>query len=220
MKATREQGPRRTLAALALMLATFTLASCGSDESGGPVVTAAQLNEEGWSRYIMGEYSVARSSFEDALVLESVFVEARLGLAWSNAQLGEYSASVSAFEEVIASGEYVADAFAGRAAASLELPDYEAAIVSADSALARDAGYTFLRQPAFDYGDLRLILAQSYFALARYDSAQAQVDIMDPSNGLDPGNPETWTIAGTAHPTYEAALAALIERLWALEGGL
>jgi tetratricopeptide (TPR) repeat protein len=197
----------------------LAVGSCG-DDGGGPRLSAAELNESGWEDCALGEYNEALSSFEEALSLEDGLVEARLGWAWCKAYLGDYSASVSGYDEVIDSGEFVTDAFAGRAAAALEIPDYAGAIASADSALARDPGYRFGRQPAYDFGDLRLILAQSHFALAQYESAQDQVDIIDPSNRLDPESSATWVVGGVTYSTYEAALAAIIEFLWALEGGL
>jgi tetratricopeptide (TPR) repeat protein len=206
-------------AAVLLVAVSLLLSSCG-DDGGGPGLTAEELNEEGWGSYALGEYSEARGLFQDALGLDPDYPEAQLGLAWTEAQLGNYAASVSGHGAVVASGEYVTDAFAGRAAASLELPDFLTAIESADSALTRDPDYFFSRQPAYDYGDLRLILAQSHFALAHYDSAQEQVDLIDPSNGLDPADPGSWAVGDTSYPTYEAALAVLIELLWSLEGGL
>jgi tetratricopeptide (TPR) repeat protein len=208
-----------SLTALVVVLAAVALSSC-DDNGAAPRLSAQELNEEGWERFSAGSYAEAKSSFDKALDVDAGLVEARLGLAWSNAQLGEFEASVAGFDEVTSSGLLVTDAFAGRAAAALELPDYSLSIASADSALSRDPGYFFSRQSSFNFGDLRLILAQSYFALARYDSAQAQVDRISPGNGLDPDGPETWVVGGTAYPTYEAALAAIIERLWALEGGL
>ena len=63
MKLGRQGVSRATLASLALSLAALALSSCG-DDCGAPRLTAEELNEEGWGRYTVGEYSGALSSFE------------------------------------------------------------------------------------------------------------------------------------------------------------
>jgi tetratricopeptide (TPR) repeat protein len=199
------------------LAALLVLTSCGGDESPGPGLTAAQHNEEGWSSYILGDYGDARFHFAEALKLEQGLSEARLGLAWSEAHAGEYLAAVNDFNQVIDSGALVEDAFAGRAAAALEVPNDTLAVASAESTLSRNPNYFFGRRPEYNFYDLRLILAQAYFALSEYSSAQEQVDVLDPGNGLDPGEPSTWIVNDVVYPTYEAALAIEIEYLWALE---
>ena len=122
-------------------------------------------------------------------------------------------------DEVIGTGEYVEDAFAGRAATALAASENLLAIASAESTLARDHVYEFSRHDKYNWRDLRLIMAQAYFALAQYSDAQAQVDILDPDNGLDPADSESWVVDGQTHLTYEAALAMEIEWLRSTEGG-
>jgi tetratricopeptide (TPR) repeat protein len=182
-------------------------------------MTASDHNEAGWSSYANGHYTNAHASFEKALGLEAGLIEARLGLAWCEAHDGEYSTALDDFDEVMETGEYVADAFAGRAATALAVSQDSLAIASAESTLARDPVYEFSRHDKYNWRDLRLIMAQAYFALAQYSDAQAQVDILDPDNGLDPENPDSWEVDGVTHPTYEAALAMEIELLWSMEGG-
>jgi tetratricopeptide (TPR) repeat protein len=215
--AARGTRPQVTpLAALALA-ALLAVTSCGDDGGPGPAETAAQRNEAGWEYYLIGDYAAARGSFEEARALDTGLAEALLGLAWCDAQLAEYAASVEEFNQTLESKQYVIDAYAGRAAAALQLPDFDLAVASADSALKRDPHYRFSRHSGYDFADLRLILAQSYFALGLYSSAQAQVEFIYPDNGLDPSKPDTWIVGDKAYPTYEAALSVLIELLWNLE---
>jgi tetratricopeptide (TPR) repeat protein len=195
----------------------LVLASCGED--GSRSSTAAQHNEEGWGSYILGDYAEAGSHFTEALRLDPGLFEARLGLAWTQAQQGEYVSAVDNFTELLDSGALMEDSFAGRAAVALEVPDERLAVASAESTLARAPNYFFGRRPAYNFYDLRLIMAQAYFALSEYSNAQGQVDVLDPENGLDPGNPETWMVDGVSYPTYQAALAIEIEHLWAVENG-
>jgi tetratricopeptide (TPR) repeat protein len=209
----------RRLVAVPLIALSVCAASCGNDEGPGPGMTAAQHNEAGWTSYSAQDYSSASAHFSDALGLDPGLTEARLGLAWCEAQEGGYSAALDDFDEVIDAGEYVADAFAGRSATALAASEDSLAIASAESTLAIDAEYEFHRQNGYNWRDLRLIMAQAYFALARYEEAQGQVDILDVDNGLDPGAPGTWVVNGVAHPTYQAALAMEIEVLLSVEGG-
>lgn len=214
----RSNGSKLWPLALAIGLAAIlALSSCGEDEGPGSSLTAAQHNEEGWSSYILGDYALARSHFAEALRLEPELSEARLGLAWTKAQEGEYLSAVADFDHVLFSGALMEDAFAGRAAAALEVPDDSLAVASAESTLARNIHYFFVKRPEYNFYDLRLILAQAYFALSRYSKAQEQVDVLDPGNGLNPTDPETWVVGGVSYPTYEASLAVLIEFLWAFE---
>jgi len=200
------------------LAALLALSSCGKDEGPGSSMTAAQHNEEGWGSYLLGDYADSRSHFSEALRLDPDLLEARLGLAWSEAQEGEYLSAVQDFDQVLESGVLMEDAFAGRAASALELPDDSLAVASAESTLARDPHYFFSRRPEYNFYDLRLILAQAYFALSQYSKAQEQVDVLDPDNGLDPADSETWVVGGISYPTYKASLAVLIESLWAFEG--
>lgn len=213
---TRPRWGRAFGAAVAVGALLFVV-SCGDDNSAGPVLTADQHNEKGWAAYSVDDFIGARTHFHEALDLDPDLVESRLGLAWSAAQLAEYGVSLEEFQKVVESGEYVTDAFAGRAAPALELPDYPLAAASAESALARDPFYFFPRDSDYGHRALRLIIAQSRYALADYSSAQEQVDFIDPDNGLDPADPQSWVVIGLAYPTYQAALAVLIEHLWSLE---
>ena len=197
----------------------FTLSVSSCDDDGGPRMKAADYNEAGWESYGLGDYASAHSSFVSALSMDGDLVEARLGLGWCEAWEGEHEAALESFDTVIETGEFVGDAYAARAAAALAASMDSLAVASAESTLVMDADYVFARRDGYDWRDLRLILAQARFAMAQYADAQEQVDILDPGNGLDPGDPASWVVDEVAHPTYEAALAMEIERLWAVQGG-
>ena len=72
-----------------------------------------------------------------------------------------------------------------------------------------------------DWRDMRLLLAQCWFRLGEewFDEAQAQVDILDPANGLDPSDPATWSVGGTTFDSYGAALMTAIMELESLISG-
>jgi tetratricopeptide (TPR) repeat protein len=194
------------LGLLAVLLPmTLFLSSCGDDDDGGtivgPIFTAAELNELGWEAFDVGEYAEAVSYFQQSLDKSDGLQEARLGLGWGLTYTGEYSDAIATFDDLVSSGEYTTDAYAGQAAAALAT-DPALAISSAEAALELDEDYEFEKQPSFDFQDLQLIIAEAHFALAQYAEAQAQVDILNPGNDLDPEDPD-----------YVTDLALEIERL-------
>lgn len=207
------------LTAVPAIVLLLCISSCDDDEGLGPGPSAADYNEAGWTSYNGGDYPGAHSSFSSALELDPGLTEASLGLAWCNAHEGEYPTAMVGFGEVMATGDYFTDAVAGLAATAHAASWDSLAIWSAETALAMNPVYEFSRQNKYNWRDLRLILAQAYFALARYSDAQVQVSILDPDNGLNPGDPESWVVDGVTHPTYEAALAMEIELLWSIESG-
>lgn len=207
---------RLTCAVFGLLLLAL-VQSCAED-GPSPFEVAVDLNEEGWMEYGRENYAVAKIHFVDAHSLDWTMLEARLGRAWCEAHLGDYAKAVRSFEG-LKNRPTLGDGYAGLAAASLEIPDYEEAIAAAESTLAHSPEYEFHRRPSYNYLDIRLIMAQAHFALAEYADAQAQVDILDPDNGLDPAVSGSWEVEGVTYATYEAALAMRIEWLWAAIGG-
>ena len=164
-------------APLLLVLAVCALLlGCGDDENGG--VTAEQLTSEGWMLFETGDFVAAEFKFEEALAVDAGFAEADNGLGWTWLRLDSLSVAVSSFDAALAKGLPGADPYAGQAVAyrDLEPVDLTLAVEAADSALARDVPYEFVHDPRFDWRDLRLILAQSYFGLQRYTEASAEVD--------------------------------------------
>lgn len=195
---------------MVLLVAMLGVLSCGDEETGPTTPTgpsAEELNATGWDTLSDGDYLAAVQYFTDALEKDATLDEARLGLGWSNALTGEYAEAVSSFTVLVDAGALTVDAYAGRAAAALAV-DPALALSSAEGALGINSGYVFERRPSFDYLDLHLIMAEANFALAQYPAAQAQVDILDPDNALDPSD-----------PNYLTDLAFAIEALRALVAG-
>lgn len=156
-----------------LAVCGLLISGCGDDDIG-----AEQLTSEGWTLFETGEYELARSKFEEALALDGEFADADNGLGWTWLRLDSLEVAVSSFDAALDKGLTSADPYAGQAVAyrDLEPVDLESAVAAADSALGRHVRYEFAHDRAFDWRDLRLILAQSYFGLQRYAQASAQVD--------------------------------------------
>jgi hypothetical protein len=138
----------------------------------------------------MGDFEGALSKFTDAQAEDVDFAEADNGLGWTRLRLGALRVAVGHFEAALVKGHASADPFAGMAVGYRDLVPMglEAAAEAGKNALSRDARYIFVHDPDFDWRDLRLILAQSYFGLHRYSEAAAQVDSL---GGIvpDPNSP-------------------------------
>jgi tetratricopeptide (TPR) repeat protein len=203
----------RCLAVLAACACCSLLfVSCGGD-NGGPSETASSLTEAGWSRFGDGEYEEAIEKFSRALELDPTYADAHNGLGWSNAKLDLLTKALANFGACIKQNNALVDPYAGGAAVyrdslpsvvafAPETAHFDSAIAFADTALSRDPDYVFTRDESFDWYDLHLIKAQSYYGLGEFLLAKAEVDILDPLNTLNPED-----------PTFVQDLAAKIEEL-------
>jgi tetratricopeptide (TPR) repeat protein len=173
---------------LALVMLPLAL-GCG-DNGGEPDLTAEQLTNQGWVKFEDCQFDEALQKFDRALDKEPEYGDAHNGVGWCCVKLDSLDAAIDAFGQAISSGVASADPRAGKAVVyrDLEPVNFQLAIDWADSALVIDADYVFSHDEALDWKDLRLILAQSYYGLNQYDEAKAQVDILNPSNTLDPAS--------------------------------
>jgi len=118
-------------------------------------------------------------------------------------KLDDLQGAVTSFESALTGGFPGADPHAGKAIVlrDLEPVDYGAAIASVNAALGIDPNYVFAHDAALDWQDLRLILAQSHFALGEYAEANAQVGILG------------GTVQDPTSPRFVEDLLSEIERL-------
>jgi tetratricopeptide (TPR) repeat protein len=197
----------RTGILLICMCSMIGLYGCGGDGGGGPTKTAASVTTEGWVLFEQGQYEDAKAKFEEATGLDASYADAYNGLGWSNAKLDMFAASLTGFSNAISNGMTTADPYAGRAPVYRDHNNqYQNAITAALTALSKERRYEFSHDESFDWKDLMLILAQSYFGENDYTSANAYVD------SLPAGIPQSGSIDVDA-------LADEIERLGGIYGG-
>jgi len=207
--------------ALPLLAAAILLAAASGCSKGGPGSRAPEETALGWTAWEAGDYATARTHFLTALSEETDYADAHHGLGWSHAFLGSLPQAVTALTNARASGLITADPYAGLAFVLRDLPDLDGAIAAADAALGITPAWSFVHRTSIDWKDLRLVLAQCYFrkGSATFAQAQAQLDLLDPGNGLDPALPATWTVEGVDYDTYAEALLMAIETVEATLGG-
>lgn len=177
------------------------------------VITAPELVAEGWNLFQAANIADARAKFEEAIALDASSADAYNGKGWCLLRENALAEAKQSFDLAISNGLPTADALVGRAAVHRDLPDFPSAIQDALAALSLDPNYRFAYDSAIDYRDVRIILAQSYFGISDYPSAQQQVGILDPANGLDPATSTTWVVDGVSYNTYQEALLMKIEAL-------
>jgi tetratricopeptide (TPR) repeat protein len=200
----------RICASIACICALTLCFGCGGggDGGGGPTRTAATATGEGWVLFELGQYADAKDKFDEALTLDATYADAYNGLGWSNAKLDQLSAAINSFIQCLSNGMTTADPYAGEAAVYRDYNNrFSDAILAANTALSKDRRYSFSHDTSFDWKDLMLILAQSYFGDGDYETANAWVDSLPGSVPQDPGAIDT------------AELADEIERLGDLYGG-
>lgn len=162
---------------------------CGGEEQEKTVLTADMIVEQGWVEYKAGNYESAIIKFQSALAKSPETSEAYNGIGWSNAKLGKISDSIDNFKKAVSKDPQNADAHAGLAGVYFISGNYELAIASAKQALTLRFDY----QSSHDKvkaGNLRLLLAQSYYNMGDYASAKAQIEILGIYGmTLDPSSP-------------------------------
>ena len=194
---------RRTLTLLYFIF--ILLIACKNDPPPEPPKTAEQLIKEAWVQFESHNYSYAITIFSEAIALDYKLAEAYMGLGWSYGKIDSLDLAISNFKIAIildVEEQYI-DIYAGYAFVCFHANEFSQAITAAKKVIERyDEVYIFLHDPTITTSDIRLLLAQCYFETGEYYLAQAQVDILDPDNNLDPYS-----------SNYIEELAAFIESL-------
>ena len=202
------------------LIAALLLTACGKDKGTDSGTTAAEETADGWVDFAAGSYTAARTHFLAAISRDDGFADAYNGLGWSQAFLNNLSEAVTAFNNAKTNGLTTPDADAGLAVVYRDLPNYPLAVTSAQAVLTANPSYVFSRLTSLNYEDMRLIMAQAYYRQGEdlFDEAQAQLNILDPANGLNPGNAATWVVDSVTYGTYAEALLMALESVAATLG--
>ncbi len=191
-----------------LFVVAVSMAGCSKNKAtdpngggdGGTTHDAAFYVELGWESYDAGDYIDARSQFERAVSQDSTYAPAISGGAWTSIELGYTGFAQGEFERAIAESSSYIPAHCGRAVTShaeaLNIPQLAAerlpVTVEAASNVLQLGGesWQFDRISTINARHMRVLLALTYYELGQYADAQSQIDILDPGNGLDPGDPD------------------------------
>ncbi len=155
---------------------------------------AAYWTAEGWVRYEDGRFKDATTAFLNAIDKDSLYAEAVAGKAWADLEQGFTGLSFTQFEEAIAMDSARVDPYYGAAymahAQGLALPNqarqrFEQTVSLALKGLERGGdSWSFTHNTSVNAVSIRVLLARAYYGLARYDDAEAIVDLLDPGNSV------------------------------------
>jgi tetratricopeptide (TPR) repeat protein len=141
---------------------------------------------EAWIELESGRYHDATIGFREASEIDPLSSDAYLGLGWCYAMTDQMEESSSNFEVAIIRDPGSPDGHAAKAFVHLAQNEYAAAIEAADEAISLGGEeYVFSQIPEVRTGNLRLLIAECYYAMGQYADAQAQIDILKPDNNLD-----------------------------------
>lgn len=187
---------------MCLLTAMLVLSSGCESSSGDGDKSPERLVAEGWVAFSAGNYSEAASRFDEALNKAGNYVEAYDGAGWSYAKLNSLSTAESRFLAGLSRDTTNYEIKAGLAFLYHAQKRYNESAMMLENLLGQNTDWTFRGDASIGNTDLRLLLAEDYFALANYSASLSQVQILNSSFTADVS-----TVSG------QAALAQEIERL-------
>ncbi|MFH1279656.1 MAG: hypothetical protein ABIK65_14910 [Candidatus Eisenbacteria bacterium] len=162
--------------------------------NGNTVKDAPFWTKEGWARYEREDYNGARNAFSNALSKDSLYAPAHSGTAFTNIEFGFTGLALSQFEKGIALDSALVECYYGAAymahTQAVAFPNLTVANLTkaagyAEGGLARGGdAFEFEHHESVNARNLRVLLARTYFALAQYENAKENLDILDPNNGV------------------------------------
>jgi tetratricopeptide (TPR) repeat protein len=156
-----------------------------------------------WVEFESENYDGSISMFREASDIDPLRQDAYLGLGWCYAMMDQMEDAIYNFNVAIVKQSDSPDGHASVAFVYLAQNRYEDAIPAAERAISLGGEeYVFEWIIEVRTRNLRLLLAESYYALGRYADSQLQINILEPDNELDENS-----------QTYKKDLLLEIERL-------
>lgn len=176
---------------LALSLTTMTvvvlmLAGCGK-KATEPEKSVDELLSSGWSAFSQGSFSSALNYFNQVLSQNAGHPDALNGKGWCQGILGDRPGALSSFNAGLAVAPTNNSLRAGLAFtlaaldSSLQAVAQDSTVLGADSLWSLGHRYVMSWDYLMDWRDLRVLLAEEYFAMGRFSESLAQVKKLDPS---------------------------------------
>jgi tetratricopeptide (TPR) repeat protein len=179
---------------IAFVAAIVFLAGCVTDPDDAitlpPIDTSASPYDlkivEAWVEFRAGNYGGSISVFREAADIDPLRKDAYLGLGWCYAVTDQMEDAIYNFNVAIVKQSDSPDGHASVAFVYLAQNRYEDAIPAAERAISLGGEeYVFEWILEVRTRNLRLLLAECYYALGKYADSQLQIDILEPGNELD-----------------------------------
>jgi|GEM_PF-792579 len=203
--------PFRLWPLIVSVVAIVFLSGCVTDPDDAitlpPIDASASLYDlkvsGAWAEFGSENYDGSISVFREAADIDPLRQDAHLGLGWCYAMMDQMEDAVYNFNVAIVKQSDSPDGHASVAFVYLAQNRYEDAIPAAERAISLGGEeYVFEWMVEVQTRNLRLLLAESYYALGKYADSQLQIDILEPGNRLDENS-----------HTYKKDLLLEIERL-------
>ncbi|MBD3182078.1 hypothetical protein GF312_07290 [Candidatus Poribacteria bacterium] len=174
-----------------VIIFTILIFGCTDDSEENIVLPSLKPYDlkiiKGWLSFQDQAYEDAVMFFHEAKEIDPLNSTSHIGLGWGYAMTGQMEKSISSFQSAIERDSGSTASYSGKAFVYLAQRNYKKAISNGYQAvLLGGENYSFQHLPQVNYRNLRLLMAESYYALGQYDKAQNQIDIIDPENDLDP----------------------------------
>lgn len=180
--------------------ALLLLGGCAKDSASGPETKPAdkELLALGWADFESKRYDDAISNFTDAYVKGTTLEirsEALCGRGWSYAYKRVLSTAkgdfVFAADLTGVPTRVMNDLRVGAAFVLYALNDFSGAASNANEALSANSSYAFTHDVKVTTTRVRLLLAQSYYALGQFSQCAAQLDLIKPTAAPHPTDPSS-----------------------------
>ncbi len=170
--------------------ALLLVSNCGGGPTAPSLRDAETLTREGWAAFETGEFARAAAKFDSAQKANPDFAEAYNGAGWAYARLGEFQRGGENFDMAINLAPDKVEPRAGAALTDHALGRFQDAIEHALFVLSKEPDFVFSHDASIDALDIRITLALSYFAVADFVDAAAQMDIIDPAHSPHSTDPQ------------------------------
>ena len=178
---------RRCLPVL-MVFSVILFAACG-DEDGPTEPQVTTYLSEGWDKFAEESYTEALGKFQAAVNEDGGLGDGWNGIGWTCLRLDSLDAAMEAFDRAVAKGYIGAGAHAGRCLIFNLRDEFRQSVFAGMRAIEIDPAFELEGDRTIDIRDVRLAMAQSYFALSEYEEARSQMVIIDPKyEALNPNS--------------------------------
>ena len=171
----------------------------------------------GWHHFENQAYAAARTSFARLLTVDTGHSEASCGIGFS-LLASETTARADSlclvfFQNALNTTPDFGDALAGLILTLYRTGDLLHCAMTFEDLRESAPDYQFCHDPLIDLRQLTCVAAIAYFNLTLFSPVQTLIDILFPTNGLDPDTPGSWVVGGETYSTYPEALQQILAGL-------
>ncbi len=140
---------------------------------------ANQYINQGWEAFKNHEYQTALDKFTEALRMDSSIVDAYNGAGWSSGKLNLLDEAVKYFLICKSKPNSSLDINAGLSIVYNAQKKYNSSITEAGIVFRGNLDWVFSRDTSINKYDLRIVLAENYYALGSFEICLEQVKMLN-----------------------------------------